>query len=292
VLRAPAAFLTLVDAERDFYAAAVGLPEPIAATRELTGPTFCELAIAGADPLVIPDTAADPAYRDVPTVRSLGVAAYVGVPLVVDGQPVGSLCAIDTAPRAWAAHEVEVLRALADSALREIELRRANAALRAGEQRLRDVFEQAPVAVAVLRGRVAADLVFELVNPRYTQMLPPDRAPLGRRLGDALPELAGAMGPVLQRVLDTGEPFVAAEYRCRSTATATARPRSTSSTSCTTRCSRRAARSRGSSASAPRSPNRCGRASAPRGSRGSSARCRRTRRWRCSSWTSGSGAPT
>jgi PAS domain S-box-containing protein len=212
VLRAPAAFLTLVDAERDFYAAAVGLPEPIAATRELTGPTFCELAIAGADPLVIPDTAADPAYRDVPTVRSLGVAAYVGVPLVVDGQPVGSLCAIDTAPRAWAAHEVEVLRALADSALREIELRRANAALRAGEQRLRDVFEQAPVAVAVLRGRVAADLVFELVNPRYTQMLPPDRAPLGRRLGDALPELAGAMGPVLQRVLDTGEPFVAAEY--------------------------------------------------------------------------------
>jgi signal transduction histidine kinase len=87
-----------------------------------------------------------------------------------------------------------------------------DALTRAGPGRLLGVFRQAPVAVAVLRGRVAADMVFELVNPRYAEMLPPGRSPLGRRLGDALPEVARTMGPVLQRVLDTGDPFIASDY--------------------------------------------------------------------------------
>lgn len=44
---------------------------------------------------------------------------------------------------------------------------RYHASLEHERARLADVFRQAPVAVAVLRGRVAAELVFELVNPRY-----------------------------------------------------------------------------------------------------------------------------
>ena len=85
-------------------------------------------------------------------------------------------------------------------------------ALEAERTRLAEVFLQAPVAVAVLRGRRADDLVFELVNPRYEEMIPAGRAPLGRTLRDALPEIAQAMGPVLQQVLDTGTPFVAHDY--------------------------------------------------------------------------------
>jgi PAS domain S-box-containing protein len=128
LLRVPATFLSLVDEERDFYLAATGFGEPLASTRELAGRTFCHFSVAGASPdrpLVIPDTRADPLYRDVPTVESLSVAAYVGVPLVVDGQAIGSFCAIDTQPRGWTPEEVEVLRELAASAQREIELRRA-----------------------------------------------------------------------------------------------------------------------------------------------------------------------
>ncbi len=74
-------------------------------------------------PLVIPDTAADPVWRTMPTVQTLRVAAYVGVPLVVDGQTVGAFCAIDTRPHPWTADEVEVLTELAASAQREMELR-------------------------------------------------------------------------------------------------------------------------------------------------------------------------
>ncbi|HET9013465.1 MAG TPA: GAF domain-containing protein, partial [Gemmatimonadaceae bacterium] len=79
----PAAFISLVDADRDFYKSACGFGEPLASVRELTGPTFCHYTVQRTEPLVIPDTAADPVYRDVPTVRTLGVAAYVGVPLIV-----------------------------------------------------------------------------------------------------------------------------------------------------------------------------------------------------------------
>jgi PAS domain S-box-containing protein len=128
LLGVPATFLSLVDEERDFYLSGTGLPQPLAGTRELAGRTFCHFTVAGATPehpLVIRDTRADPVYRDVPTVESLGVAAYLGVPLVLDGQTIGSFCAIDTVPRGWTAEEVEVLRELAASAQREIELRRA-----------------------------------------------------------------------------------------------------------------------------------------------------------------------
>ena len=94
----------------------------------------------------------------------------------------------------------------------EQERQRLTGALEVERARLRQVFEQAPVAVAVLRGRVVADLLFELVNPRYLEMIPGDRAPLGRRLGDALPEVATTMGAVLQDVLDRGVPFQARDY--------------------------------------------------------------------------------
>ena len=127
--------------------------------------------------------------------------------LARDGRPVDVI--LTTGPVLGAAGEPVGLSAV----LVDItERKRAEAALAVEKARLSQVLEQAPVAVAVLRGRVAAELVFELVNPRYEEMLPAGRAPLGRRLGDALPEVVEAMAPVLQRVLDTGEPFVANDH--------------------------------------------------------------------------------
>jgi len=138
LLRVPASFLSLVDEERDFYKAATGFGEPLASARELAGRTFCHYTVAGATPerpLVIPDTRADPAYRRVPTVDSLGVAAYLGVPIVVEGEAIGSMCAIDLVPRRWTDEEVEILTELAASAQREITLRLALAdARRRGEE--------------------------------------------------------------------------------------------------------------------------------------------------------------
>ena len=66
LVKIPAAFVSLVDEDRDFYKSACGFGEPLASSRQLEGPTFCHFTIQSAEPLVIPDTRADPIYRDVP----------------------------------------------------------------------------------------------------------------------------------------------------------------------------------------------------------------------------------
>jgi signal transduction histidine kinase len=124
--RAPVTFVSLVDDQRDFYKSCFGFPEPLATERELTGTTFCHYALSSDGALVINDTLADPEYSRVPTVASLGVRAYLGIPLTLaSGQTIGSFCAIDFAPRTWSELDIEVMRELATSTLREIELRTA-----------------------------------------------------------------------------------------------------------------------------------------------------------------------
>ena len=131
LLGVPAAFLSIVDSDRDFYKSASGFGEPLRSNRELRGRTFCHYAIQSSHPLVIDDTVAHPVYSQVPTVKSLGVRAYVGVPLVMEnGHAIGSFCAIDVKPRRWTATEIEVLSELAASAKREIEIRGATRAER------------------------------------------------------------------------------------------------------------------------------------------------------------------
>jgi PAS domain S-box-containing protein len=128
-----------VDEDRDFFLSQTGFPEPLASTRQMTGLTFCHYAIGREEPLLIPDTRADPRYRGVPAVELFGVAAYAGVPLrLARGETIGALCAIDTAPRPWTETEVAALRDLAACVVAEIELREATA--RAERERLeRDV---------------------------------------------------------------------------------------------------------------------------------------------------------
>ena len=125
LIKIPAAFVSLVDENRDFYKSACGFGEPLASARQLEGPTFCHYTIQSSEPLVIPDTKADPVYRDVPTVSTLGVAAYVGIPIVIGGHVIGAFCAIDVVPHAWTEDEVIALRELAAVAVSEISLRAA-----------------------------------------------------------------------------------------------------------------------------------------------------------------------
>lgn len=125
-LKVPATFISLVDEHRDFYLSNCGFGEPLASDRQLTGQTFCHFTIEREEPLVIPDTRADPLYRDVPTVESLGVAAYLGAPLtLLTGEVIGSFCAIDFSPRQWTPAEVRSAQDIASLVIAEIELREA-----------------------------------------------------------------------------------------------------------------------------------------------------------------------
>jgi PAS domain S-box-containing protein len=90
---------------------------------------------------------------------------------------------------------------------------RAEAALRVSETRLRDVFEQAPVAVAVLAG---PEHVYTVMSPRYASFVPVGRAALGRPFREAVPEIEGqGVAELMDRVFHTGEPFFAHEQLVR-----------------------------------------------------------------------------
>ncbi len=150
LLGVPVALVSLVDAERQFFKSAQGLPEPWASLRETPlSHSFCQHVVSGAQPLAIKDARATPLVRDNLAVRDLGVVAYLGVPLVeASGHTIGALCAIDARPRTWTADEVEVLRELAALVISEIALRahlgerqEAEAALRRQDAELRRLNE-------------------------------------------------------------------------------------------------------------------------------------------------------
>jgi PAS domain S-box-containing protein len=81
-------------------------------------------------------------------------------------------------------------------------------ALRVSQERLQQVFAQAPVGVAVLRGR---DLVIELANAEYEKFFP-GRKLLGRPFREAVPEVSEKLLDVIQGVFTNGEAFIGNEY--------------------------------------------------------------------------------
>ncbi len=126
VLNVPTTFISLVEDHRDFYLSHCGFGEPLASERQATGQTFCHFTIQGERPLIIPDTRADPVYTKVPTVRSMGIAAYLGVPLVLlSGEVIGAFCAVDFVTRAWSEAQILAATDLASLVESEIELRQA-----------------------------------------------------------------------------------------------------------------------------------------------------------------------
>jgi GAF domain-containing protein len=127
VLNAPVALVSLVDADREFFKSCLGLPEPWASERQapLTH-SFCQHAVASREPLLVDDAREHELLRDNLAIRDIGVIAYAGIPLVVPGgHALGTLCVIDSRPRHWTSHQVQLLTDLAASVVTEINLTQA-----------------------------------------------------------------------------------------------------------------------------------------------------------------------
>ncbi|KYF71704.1 ATP-binding protein [Sorangium cellulosum] len=93
-----------------------------------------------------------------------------------------------------------------------VELARRRREADGQRQYLNDLFMQAPGPIAILRG---PDLVFEVVNPLYQQLVG-GRALVGKPIRVALPELEGQrVWELLDSVMRTGEPVVGKEFFVR-----------------------------------------------------------------------------
>lgn len=110
----PIALISLVDADLQRFAAGIGLSGIESTPRDIA---FCAHAILGRDQLVVPDTREDSRFLDNPLVTgSPDIRAYVGSVLEPDdGIRIGTLCVIDTQPRAFDDKTLAQLDALADA---------------------------------------------------------------------------------------------------------------------------------------------------------------------------------
>ncbi|WP_187830434.1 putative bifunctional diguanylate cyclase/phosphodiesterase [Siccirubricoccus phaeus] len=144
IAETPIAAVTLVDAERQWFKASVGLP--MRQTRREHA--FCAHAILQpGETLVVEDATTDPRFADNPLVTGApGIRFYAGVPLVQrDGHAVGTLCVKDTVPRRISPRQLRWLGELAKGVMSALEM---HAALRA----LGALAAQDPLTGCVNRG--------------------------------------------------------------------------------------------------------------------------------------------
>ncbi|MET3807723.1 PAS domain S-box-containing protein [Nakamurella sp. UYEF19] len=118
---APMALVSLVDRDRQWFKARVGFEPPQTPRSE----SFCAHALDSDDVLVVEDADRDPRFWDNPqVVGGAGIRFYAGAPLVTsDGHRLGTLCVLDTVPRAGDAQQVEDLALLSRQVVRLLELR-------------------------------------------------------------------------------------------------------------------------------------------------------------------------
>ena len=115
LLDVPVVLMSIVDRQRQFFKAQVGLPEPLCATRQTPiTHSFCQWVVTGDEALVVEDARLDLLLSANPATKEMGIVAYAGVPIRVEpDETIGSFCAVDTKPRRWDDRE---LRALHDVA--------------------------------------------------------------------------------------------------------------------------------------------------------------------------------
>ena len=125
LLGAPVSLISLVDGNRQWFKSIVGLPDPWASRRQTPlSHSFCQYVVTSQKPLIITDARKVDFLKDNLAIPDLNVIGYLGMPLTTtDGHTLGSLCVIDSQPRDWTQHEVEIVHDLAATTMSLIEMR-------------------------------------------------------------------------------------------------------------------------------------------------------------------------
>lgn len=202
---APIGVVNFVDAERQWFKAVRGL-ELSETPRDVS---ICAHAILGRDLLVVGDTFEDERFRDNPLLHGEPqLRFYAGALLTThDGLPLGTVCVLDHKPRpeGLTPGQTRALKALAQAAMRLVEMRVASDRIRASETRFRDIADKMPQMVwsADARGRL------DYVNRRVEESLgQPARGLIKDAWLAALhPEDCEPTARAWRRSVETGKPY-------------------------------------------------------------------------------------
>lgn len=112
-LQTPIALVSLVMKRSQFFRAHSGLPKELEIAQGTDrSVSFCQFVVSGSGPVVVCDVAANPSLPQA-LLHAYDVRAYAGVPLVVEGQVLGSLCALDTKVRDFGPEATAQLQTIA-----------------------------------------------------------------------------------------------------------------------------------------------------------------------------------
>ncbi len=142
ICQTPITLVSLVDHDRQWFKSKQGL----AATETPRDIAFCAHAILSDGAFVVEDARKDERFHDNPLVVGAPfVRAYLGYPLISEkGFRLGTLCAIDTAARAFTAEQVEAMKLLSHQVMALIELNNS-------AEKLKIAFEAMSEGVVVKR---------------------------------------------------------------------------------------------------------------------------------------------
>lgn len=120
---APISLISLIDSQRQWFKANIGLPGITETPRDLA---FCAHAVLDDALFEVADARLDPRFADKPLVSGQPDIRFdAGAPVrLSDGHRVGTLCVIDTQPRQLQPQQREILRCLAQVAAQALENRR------------------------------------------------------------------------------------------------------------------------------------------------------------------------
>jgi PAS domain S-box-containing protein len=178
----PIALINLIDANRQWFKAKVGL----GSQQMPLDSGFCPICLQKGEVLIIPDTLADENFAtETFVIEEPYVRFYAGVPLIVPGgEIIGTLCVLDSAPRQISAKQIEGLQSISRLVVRQLEIRRslaelanikaeyiqAQKALRQSESTLHSFFESAPMMMGIVE-LVDNDILHISDNPSTAKFL-------------------------------------------------------------------------------------------------------------------------
>ncbi|MFO0556513.1 MAG: ATP-binding protein [Polyangiales bacterium] len=213
LLDVPIAIVSLVDEERQWFKARVGL-ESEQTARDVS---FCGHAILESGPMVIPDACDDARFKDNPLV--LGpphMRFYAGVPLLMPtGEAVGTLCVADQRPRTLSEAQIEALESLAKQVMSLVELRLLNSFVRRSNERLkqkaatlkraRALIESSPDTMIVVdRKGLCQDLSATIVLP-WERETPEHDSVVGKSVAQVFDGLELGLEAHVKAAIDHGQ---------------------------------------------------------------------------------------
>ncbi|MBI3764664.1 MAG: GAF domain-containing protein [Chloroflexi bacterium] len=231
-LKVEFAAIVLIDAEAQTYSgrAGVGWPPEVAQQAQrlpLTANTGVAYAIRTGAPVVIPDQSRETRCKTPPWVTQMGVVSSLLVPMLADGEAIGTLSVSSRTRRDWTDDEVRLLSLIANDTAQALE----RARLFEAEREQRELAEALREAVTALSASLDFDALLDGLLENLAKVAPFDsgnvmlldaqtgRIRVARQRGyeqfgeQVVRDVAGlsfelAATPNLRRMAETGRPLV------------------------------------------------------------------------------------